>query len=240
MGIEESRPIERATIVLHGGGRLENVAEVLDVRLEADPLKCDLDGPNRILVKGGVRAYVYCRNTRGRDVAGQGFYIPFSSRIGVGSIPVQHADVALGELRSDHTYDPITGEFQHQITVELTVSDRRSPGTNKQSDEQERPSDRAKGETRISQVRTGSSPEKEVGIDEPVATRKPTPEEYHDLYGSINHTDPSTIDQADKGQENVNEERVSSRVSPQPQSQPDAPAKKKGPIVWGPFPPPIG
>lgn len=233
MGFDETSPTERAIIVLQGGGRLEQVAEILDVRLEADPLQCIPEGPDRIAVKGGVRAYVYCRSARGRDVAGQGFYIPFSSRINPGSIPVRHADAALGELRSDHRFNPITGEFEHQITVEIVVLDRRTGGP--QGKEERLPqaprSESASGEVRLSQVRTGSLSERpnESGAVEPVSSREPTPEEYHNLYGS-----------------SAGAEKTKEREEPAPPSgapkveEPQTPTEKKeGPIVWGPFPPPI-
>ena len=125
MGVDERGPDARAIIVLQGGGRLEHVAEIVDVRLEADPLRWEPAGPGEIAVRGALRAYVYCRAARSRAVEGHGFYIPYSSRVDAGSIPPEHAFPALGEVRSDHSFDPITGEFQHRITVEVVVRDKR-------------------------------------------------------------------------------------------------------------------
>lgn len=287
MGLDENTPVERAIIVLQGGGRLEGVAEILDVRLEADPLRCDFDGPGRLLAKGGVRAYVYCRSARGRDVAGQGFYIPFSSRINVGSIPAQHAHVSLGELRSDHSFDPITGDFQHQITVELLAFDRRSesPAGQPQGAGRVEASPVAQGEVRLSQVRSGVLPDEErrSGVEEPVASRAPTPEEQRMLSGPATGSraqregdlereskagdveealaDKGNADanrgkadadseKADTGGEKAdadsekaaadrNTEAVPGPGAAKSQGAPAPPRKKGGPIVWGPFPPPI-
>jgi len=245
-------------IVLQGGGRLERVAQVLDVRLEPDPLHCAADGPDRLLVTGAVRAYLYCRTSRGRDVEGQGVFIPFSTRIAVAD--AARAKVEIAELRSEYDYDPVTGDFQHQIYVDLSIHEPRAefpeqahwdgpagdfPGRH------EPPEEGPAEDAPVADTPFLGTPSANVlPVDAPPA-RVPSadalPVDAPPAHIARADALPADAPGETAGLEEIARAPAPSRSAGEPKKTPAAgeeepherEERRKGPIVWGPFPPPI-
>ncbi len=121
------QPIALSQIELKGGGRLDGVSHVVDVRVEAGPVRWQRSGPGALEVEGEVRAYIYYfekgRFEKGRrGVSGHGLRIPFASRLDLPEDAPDRVDVYVDELRSEYDYDPVSEEFQHTIEVTLAVA----------------------------------------------------------------------------------------------------------------------
>ena len=79
-------------------------------------------------VRGEIHSYVYFMRAGSRVIEGEGLAIPFSREIEVPGLDLEHVDVEIEELVSDHDFDPLTTDFQHRITVILRVRQVSSPG----------------------------------------------------------------------------------------------------------------
>lgn len=160
----------RTRISLQGGGRLDQVIEIVRVHLDPGEIRWEHAGGHQFIVSGEVRAYLYFVRRGAQEVVGEGLRIPFSRRVeapGLGGGPIT---LSVEDAQSKYDYDPLTGEFQHRITLLLNLSaaDARLGS--------------AQGETRMSQVRVG--PE----YDAPVATDHPDTPSHGDLIGA--HSPP--------------------------------------------------
>lgn len=121
------QPIARARVDLKGGGRLDGVGHVVDVRVEAGPVRWRWSGPAALEVEGELRAYIYYvekgRFEKGRrSVGGHGLRIPFTSRLDLPGGAPGEVEVYVDGLRSEYDYDPVREEFQHAIEVTLAVA----------------------------------------------------------------------------------------------------------------------
>lgn len=187
----------RTRIVLEGGGRLDDVAQIMDIRLEPEPVEWTRVGPDSLEVNGAINAYFYCLRSRGRGVEGQGFRIPFSRRIPTEGLDLAGLRVSLEQLESTHDFNPVSGDFQHKVTA-FVVLNEASTGQSRQSppaeDDAEPKSQSAAnpsapGETRLSQIRSGERSQGEHPESEddeaPASSRPPSPEEFESMRQAI-------------------------------------------------------
>ena len=116
------QPVARSRVDLNGGGRLDGVTHVVDVRVEAGPVRWKRSGPGALEVEGEVRAYIYYFEKGRRGVTGQGLRIPFAIRLDLPGGAPEEVDVYVDELRSEYDYDPVSEEFQHRIAVTLVAA----------------------------------------------------------------------------------------------------------------------
>src|SRR5690606_7746916 len=191
MAHETTGAATRVTITLEGGGRLAQVAQVLQVKLEARDLQWEPVDQQRLAVRGEIHSYLYFLRAGSRKIEGEGLAIPFSRTVSVPGLDLSRVDVAVEELVSDHDFDPVTCDFQHRIRVIVRVSERPRPegetGEQGHRDIAEpipsAPAQRdeirlseASGQTPLSQVRHGPSPFPEPEAEAaPPAPSEPPP-----------------------------------------------------------------
>lgn len=155
-------PIVRSDVELKGGGRLDGVADLVDIRLERGELRWRRAAPQSLDVEGEVRAYLYVLEKGRREVEGKGLSIPFKARIDLPAGAPEEVEVYVDDLRSTHDFDPLSKDFQHRVTVLLAVAPKRGEG---EAPPERPPLGSASGETRLSQVRLGeraSEPQPEL------------------------------------------------------------------------------
>lgn len=191
MAHETTGAATRVTITLEGGGRLAQVAQVLQVKLEARELQWEPVDQQRLAVRGEIHSYLYFLRAGSRKIEGEGLAIPFSRTVSVPGLDLSRVDVTVEELLSDHDFDPVTCDFQHRIRVILRVSERpRAEGKTGEQGHRDveepipsAPAQRdeirlseASGETRLSQVRQGPSPFPDPNEEAtPTAPSEPSP-----------------------------------------------------------------
>ena len=260
---ETAAPI-RAPIVLEGGGRLEDVLQIAQIRLELDHVDVRPAAPDTVQVSGAINAYIYCLRQKGERIEGHGVRIPFARHVAAGGYDPSALVAEVERLESDHDFNPITKDFHHTVRAVVVLRPRdeklpaaarprQAPDAAPQAPEAAaRPtappgqrSPRSGDETRISQVRRGGSlpGERRLPPDEalPASTRPPAAEEFESLRQALAA------------------ERARHLASPEPGGGPPAreaqhaqdkeegapaqsgapPGKKAAPLVWKPFPPPI-
>ncbi len=186
----------RTRIVLEGGGRLEDVAQIVEIRLQPEPVEWTRVEAGTLEVHGAINAYFYCLRSKGRGVEGQGFRIPFSRRIPAPELPIEGMEVHLEELESNHDFNPITGDFQHKVSAFVVLkgsahepSLEEAPAQTdapSQADSTPPPAPSGPSETRLSQVRNGERPLADADSqDAPMSTRPPSPEEFESMRQAV-------------------------------------------------------
>lgn len=245
----------RTHIVLEGGGRLDDVAHIADIRLEAEPLEWTWHPAGHLEVRGALNAYLYCLRPRGRGIEGEGFRIPFSRRIEVGHLHGQTIDVRLEQIDSKHDFNPVTGDFQHTVSAVVSVyvptsaeleptesSEVASPkeslsqakGQGKPTQKAETQTEQAHGETRMSQIAQAPRPQSDDDAT-PAANRPPTPEEFETLRQAAEGVDKEErIEDTREAKETKNTEEAGEAGEGA-----SKPKDSRKPLVWKPFPPPI-
>lgn len=265
---EQTAPI-RAPIVLEGGGRLEDVLQVAQIRLELDHVDVRPIAPDTAQVSGAINAYIYCLRQKGQRVEGQGVRIPFTRHVATGGYDPAALVAEVERLESDHDFNPITKDFHHTVraVVALRLKEEKvtargrpqePPGATRSPEAFEAPeaselppappregSRRSSDETRISQVRRGSSlpGERRLPPDEapPASTRPPAAEEFESLRQALaaeqeRRLAPHPVPGAASAEEPP---RSRAKEEEKPAASGASPAKQNAPLVWKPFPPPL-
>lgn len=239
--INQPTGLVRTDITLEGGGRLEGVADIADIRLEVDNVRWERTAPDSVEVTGAIHAYIYTLQPRGNTIDGQGFRIPFNRQITDEKLTDVEPKVSVENLQSKHEFNPITGDFQHKVTAVLVLSDPSSPPAQSEL----KGNVQAKGETRLSQIAVG---ERKPPPDEtsPSSSRPPTPEEFEAMKEQIEEDAPkeakvgdqvSVPDESPDSNMQIADEEISETENIDEEKQGDK--EDGGPLQWKAFPPPI-
>src|SRR5690625_1609145 len=98
MANNESSGAVRTQLLLEGGGRLDGVSEIADIRLEKERVEWTRTEANAIEVTGAINAYIYTLLPRSNEIRGQGLQIPFTHRVPTDSFDVKELHVDVEQL----------------------------------------------------------------------------------------------------------------------------------------------
>lgn len=228
-----------AKVVLQGGGKLDRVARIHDVRLELGELTWSGSDDELLEVRGEIYTYLYYVRPGSSDVEGEGLTIPFTRRIPIpANLSQEPLEVELADLASEHDYNPVTGDFQHQVIINLNIAAKRKdpPPSVKLG--------QAEGEVRLSQIRVRDDAKEQGEKDGAEPKDDSDMIEQTDSGGDPAETlvPTSLTEEIGDEKDDESEESIKDKNAAEEQKtseEPEVPETRREsePLVWKPFPP---